>query len=210
MSTEDRDELEREIRRRFEGGDLRGAAAEAMRGYGPEIFGFLLALHRNEDEAAEVFSTFSEQLWRGLPGFAWQCSFRTWAYTVARNASHRHLRGARRRAALVPIADCPELSEIAERVRTETAEFLRTPVKDAVRALRDALPDADRTLLVLRVDRGMSWLDLARVFGDEPEDDAALKRAAARLRKRFQLLKERLLDEARRAGVTAGGDEGGP
>ena len=64
----------------------------------------------------------------------------------------------------------------------------------------------DRALLVLRVDRGLSWNDLARVLNEdgEPLDDAALKRESARLRKRFQLLKRELLELGRAAGVVSG------
>ena len=38
-------------------------------------------------------------MWRGLPGFAWQCSFRTWAYAVARRCWLRRRRDAHRWAA---------------------------------------------------------------------------------------------------------------
>src|SRR5687768_6899943 len=63
------------------------AAAAAIRGYGPEIFAFLVSRHHNDLHAEEVFSIWSERLWRGLREFAWACSLRTWAYTLARNAS---------------------------------------------------------------------------------------------------------------------------
>jgi len=52
-------------------------------------------------------------------------------------------------------------------------------------------------LLVLRVDKGLAWNDLARVMYAEDGpllDDEGLKREAARLRKRFQHVKERLLE----------------
>src|SRR5689334_1492801 len=99
MDARQRRELEDDIRARAASGDLHGAAEAAMRGYGREVYEFLAALHRRDDDAAEVFSLFAEGVWRGLPGFAWQCSFRTWAYAVARKASLRHRRDARRRAA---------------------------------------------------------------------------------------------------------------
>src|SRR4051812_47158979 len=90
-------ELERKVRERCDAADHQTAATAAIRGYGPEIYGFLLAMHRNEDEAGDVFSQFSENLWKGLPKFAWQCTLRAWAYTIARNASYRWRKNAKRR-----------------------------------------------------------------------------------------------------------------
>src|SRR5262249_40892622 len=97
-----RDQLEpREalVRTLAEAGNLDGAATEAIRLYGAEVFGFLLVLHPgDEDVASDVFSAFCENIWKGLGRFAWECSLRTWVYAVARNASHAYRRAAQRRA----------------------------------------------------------------------------------------------------------------
>lgn len=212
MDTNDRAELEAEIRRHWDAGDLQGAAASAVRGYGPEIFGFLIAFHRREDDASEVFSRFTERLWRGLPAFGWHCSFRTWAYTVARNASITYRRQARRRAEVqVPLPEGSELSAIEQEVRSETLSYLRTQRKTRVLALREALSPEDQALLVLRVDKRLAWNDLARVMhgDDSPLPEDQVKKEAARLRKRFQLVKEKLLELGKREGlVGAPVDEG--
>src|SRR5262250_221896 len=111
MANTGRAELEQQIRTRHQGGDLEAAAEIAMRGYGREIWNFLFALHRRDEEgAAESFSLFAEGLWRSLPGFAWHCSFRTWAYAIARKASLRLRRDARRRNAR--LAELPDGSNI--------------------------------------------------------------------------------------------------
>ena len=65
-------------------------------------------------------------------------------------------------------------------------------------------------MLILRIDKGLSWRDLALVMNDEAgvSDGAELDREAARLRKRFQIAKERLRELARARGadgVTAAG-----
>ena len=52
----------------------------------------------------------------------------------------------------------------------------------------------DQELLLLRVDRELEFSEIAMILlsdGDSP-DEAAVARESARLRKRFQLLKERL------------------
>ena len=58
------------------------------------------------------------------------------------------------------------------------------------------LPVNDRTLLILRVDRRMSWLEIAEILGEDP-DPAALKRRSVALRKRFERLKESLGQQLR-------------
>src|SRR3954464_10753846 len=99
-------------------GNLDAASTEAIRLYGAEVFGFLRVLHPgDEDVVSDVFSTFCENLWKGLGRFAWECSLRTWVYAVARNASHVHHRAARRQARrLVPLSACAAVEEMAERV----------------------------------------------------------------------------------------------
>src|SRR5262245_15053078 len=200
-----REELEREIRRRCEEGDLAGAAAAALRGYGPEILGLLLSLHRSDVEAQEVFSAFAERLWRGLPGFAWECSFRTWAFVVARRASLNHRRDQRLRDLRnVPLPDGSALSAIAEQVRSATLSSMDEDRRARIEKLRRSLSPEERMILALRIDKGLAWNDLARVMRDEdapPLDDEGTKRDAARLRKRFQSIKDKLVEQARREGL---------
>jgi RNA polymerase sigma-70 factor (ECF subfamily) len=202
MPSAQREAIEREVRRLQDAGDIASAASAAVRGYGPEILGFLVAMHRSDQDAEEVFSLVCERLFRGLPRFAWDSSLRTWAYTIARNASANFVRGRRNRARREVRAETTQMSAIADRVRSETLPHLRTDAKDKLAAIRDALPPEDRTLLVLRVDKRMECKDLARVMlGEGPAGEVELTREAQRLRKRFQLLKEKLVAAGRREGM---------
>jgi RNA polymerase sigma-70 factor (ECF subfamily) len=204
MTPHEREELEREVRRLCEQGALSRAAETAIRGYGPEILGVLVSSHRDEQAAEEVFSQWSERLWRGLGAFNWSCSLRTWAHTLARNASISFHRNAHFRDRLhPPLQDSEVLSRIALQVRTETRPYLRTEAKSKLAELRDSLPEEDRTLLVLRIDKQLEWKELARVMlGEETEvSDAELAKESQRLRKRFQLLKDRLVEQGRREGL---------
>ena len=198
-------ELEAEVRRLCEAGELHAAAEHAVTGYGPELLGFLHGALGNEADAHDVFSQTTEDLWSGLPRFEWRSSLRTWLYVLGRHAAARHRRSPhRRRDRQVPLSAA---EEVAERVRTRTAAHLRTQVKDGFARLRDALEEEDRMLLILRVDRGLSWDDVARVLGGELAADDDLSRATARLRKRFQLLKQELRERAKAAGLV-GEDDG--
>jgi RNA polymerase sigma-70 factor (ECF subfamily) len=56
--------------------------------------------------------------------------------------------------------------------------------------LRESLSDEDRDLLVLRVERGLAWKEIAAAFLDEeaPSVDA-ITREAARLRQRYRSIR---------------------
>jgi RNA polymerase sigma-70 factor (ECF subfamily) len=81
-------------------------------------------------------------------------------------------------------------------------EHLRTVNKDRFTQLRDELELDDQTLLTLRVDRDLSWNEVARILSDdEIDDEDALTRASARLRQRFKKLKEHLRERAKATGL---------
>jgi RNA polymerase sigma-70 factor (ECF subfamily) len=197
MDAAGREALERELAELLARADWDGTATRAIVGYGPEILGVLFAMHGNHDEAGEVFAQFCEDLWRGLPGFAGRSTLRTWAYTLARNASHRRRQKERQARRQLPISQV--VSRVADKVRTQTFDYLKSQVKSGVRKLRESLPPDDQLLLVLRVDKDLGWDELAEVMNGEPVADR--KREAARLRKRFQLVKERLREMAHKEGL---------
>jgi RNA polymerase sigma-70 factor (ECF subfamily) len=177
----------------------------ALEGYGPELLGFLVAVQANEADASDTFSELAEAAWRGLPGFAWDSSLRTWLYAIARNIRRTRRRNDVRRERRARREGDSALDEVAQKVRTATLTFLRTEKRTRLQALRDTLPEEDRALLVLRIDRQLAWDDLARVLSDrdpgDPLDGTALTRETARLRKRFQLVKERLRELAKKQGL---------
>jgi RNA polymerase sigma-70 factor (ECF subfamily) len=185
-----REEIEAEIRRRCADGDWAGAATAALSGYGPEVLGYLYAALGNEADARDAFSLFSESLWRGLPGLRWQSSFRTWAYAIARAALGRVLRDPARRGRLVRLSQVPEMQ--VPPARTVTLPHLRSEVKSQLGRLRLALDPDDQTILTLRVDRGMSWRDIALVMAGEEAPETEVARQSVLLRKRFERIKARL------------------
>ncbi|HTJ46489.1 MAG TPA: sigma-70 family RNA polymerase sigma factor [Kofleriaceae bacterium] len=191
---------EQEVRTRLEADDLHGAATIALETYGPELYGFLHALARDDDLAAEAFSTFSEDLWRGLAKFRWESSLRTWAYALARNALWRLRRDPRRRADHnVALGELSQVAELAAHVRTSTLPFLRTEVKDELAKLRDELDPDDHALLILRIDRRLSWRDIARALPGDGTDE--IDKRAATLRKRFERAKSQLRELASARGI---------
>jgi len=163
---------------------------EALRAHGPEVLSFLRGVLRDEAVADDAYQLFAERLFRTMPSFVGDCSMRTWVYLLARHAVRDARRDTGPRGPRVSLTDGDVYSLVAEQLRTATPSHLGTTRRDAIATLRDQLPEADRMLLVLRVDRSLPWLELARVFAED--DGADLTREAARLRKRFQYVKERL------------------
>jgi RNA polymerase sigma-70 factor (ECF subfamily) len=199
VSTDD----EAELRRVWDGdgGDYRDVTTLALERYGPWILGMLSAEMRSAPNAKEAFSMFAEDLWRGMPGFRWHCTLRAWAYRIARNAAVRWATGHERSPDRNVPMEQGGVFELADRIRSTTEIHLRTEVKSEVRRLREALSPLEQRLLILRVDRGMDWSEIAAALADTDLPDEDLKREAARLRKRFQLAIDKLRKLARERGI---------
>jgi RNA polymerase sigma-70 factor (ECF subfamily) len=186
--------VEAEIAHLLEVSDLQSAAATIVRGYGPAILGYLAALARDADRADDAFSQFCEDLWRGLPAFRRDASVRTWVYKLAWHAWLRNEREAFRRHGR-PITT-EEMSRLAAEVRSTAALHLRSEAKDAVARLREQLTPAEQSLLVLRIDRGLSWSEVASVMSTS-EEHLDTQTVA----KRFERVKARLRKLAEAAGL---------
>jgi RNA polymerase sigma-70 factor (ECF subfamily) len=175
------------VRALLDAGDHRKACEAAYSVYGDEIGSFVRALLRSDDAAAEVCAQVWEDVWRGLPAFRAEATFRTWLYTIARHACSR-FRTRNPEARQRPLSEARTSQLVyVERTRPTPTEARR----HRFALLRSELSDDDRALLFLRVDRGLAWEDVARVLYTNDHDDA-LARHATVLRKRFERIKERL------------------
>lgn len=106
-----------------------------------------------EDAAQEAIL----DAWRNLPRFRGEARFRTWAYRIL---VARALDVARRRR---PVDPLPDVVTCAASGPAESAAS-----NDAERAIRDViaeLPPAQRTVLLLRTDHGLSYDEIAYVMG---------------------------------------------
>lgn len=179
--------LEKRLAKLLAAGDLRAAAAEAVRGYGPEVSGYLRAVLRDPTEADEVFSWVCEKLWNGIGRFRGESSLRTWLYRLAFNAA-RDFQKERARNRF-------------RRLRTSEASVLAlevlsthpsAPADEVLERLRKELDPEEQTLLTLRLHAGLSFRELGSVLGEtgRPLDEAAM-------RKRFERLKLKLRQLAR-------------
>ena len=185
----DAKQLEQQLRELIGRGEASAAAGLVVRELGPELLGYLHAVASSADEADEVFSSYCERLLSSLAGFRGDSSIRTWSYRVVRNLLIDGRRARQRKRVRPPLTG--ELSQIAAEVRSRTAPYLRTGAKHRLAEVRAQLPEEDRTLLVLRVDRQLPWKEVAAIMLDAPADRADV----AQLRKRFERLVLRLRRE---------------
>jgi RNA polymerase sigma-70 factor, ECF subfamily len=197
-----RPEIEAAVRAACESSDFRAATTTALEAYGPEVLSFLIARLRSQSDGEEAFSMFAEDLWKGLPGFAFRSSLRSYLYVLARNAANRYASAPHNRRER-NITFSAHASAVIDQARSATQVHKRTDVKTKIRALREQLPLEDQTLLILHIDRGLAWRELAMVMHEDGEhlDEEALTREAARLRKRFERVRETLRELATAHGL---------
>lgn len=181
--------MEARISAHLDAGSLSEAAVEAVRGYGPQLLGYLLGVLRDEEAARDAFAAVCEDIWSGLGGFRRECSFRTWAYRLAWNRAQQMLGSAHRRR--VRRLESGELSALVDSVRSLASRLHSQAARGHVARLREALDAEEQTLLTLRVDRELSWSEVGEVLS---LDEAVL-------RKRFERIKDKLRALAEREGL---------
>jgi RNA polymerase sigma-70 factor (ECF subfamily) len=192
---------EHELQRAWDRAEFDAVTTLALERYGAEILGVLAARLHSAADAADVFSVFAERLWRGVPKFQWRCTLRAWAYRIALNAAARWASGGKHERERNVAFDHSGVLECADRIRSSTLVHLRSEVKSEIRRLREELPDIEQMLLALRIDKGLEWDEIAIALADDDLAPDALKRESARLRKRFQLVTDKLRTLARERGL---------
>jgi RNA polymerase sigma-70 factor (ECF subfamily) len=179
-----------EVRGLVVSGRARDAADVLLSRLSPELRPFLHRLLGDVSLADEAHSATCERLWRGLATFRWECSLRSWSYIIARREANRcRVRHAR---AGVQQTTLSKADQIAAR-GTSTSSRVSTTRRDQLESLRASLSDEDRDLLVLRVERGLAWKEIAVAFLEEDDASAeTVTREAARLRQRFRAIRVRV------------------
>ena len=198
MRPDEQQAFETELSRVFLAGDHTETLRRLIDGYGPEILGYLSRTMNDEQAADDVFSDFCEDLCRSIGRFERRSLFRTWAYRLATSARARFWEDPYRRRGERLVSE--EIGKIEQQVRTETHAWMRTEVKTRFAELRRFLDAEEQTLLTLRIDKDLSWEEIAEVMTPAAEtvDDRVIRKRASSLRQRFKRLKDkirRLADE---------------
>jgi RNA polymerase sigma-70 factor (ECF subfamily) len=185
--------LEARVAELLGAGDPGAAATAVIRALGPRIAGYLRSILRNDADASDAFSAWTEHVWRGVGSFRGESSVRTWSFKIAWNAAQSLRDEAWRR--LGRGFATGEASRLAAEIWTRTVERLERQ-RDRLALLRESLTAEEQTLLTLRIDQALSWDEIAEVIsaGGTPVD-------AVTLRKRFERVKDRLARLARAQGL---------
>ena len=148
--------------------------AELYARYKGPIFGFLLNRTGGDRATAEdLLQTTFERILRYRDSWQAGQAFRTWIFTVARNAWHDH----GRREGRLPLTHPDRLPEAAEPPE-------ESPL-DCRRALA-ALPDHYRSVVELAWQRNMKYADIATVLGTSDANvKVRMHRACKQLRNNY-------------------------
>jgi RNA polymerase sigma-70 factor (ECF subfamily) len=181
--------LDIEVRQLIAAGRQREATDLMLTRLSPELRPFLHRLLGDASLVDEALSNTCEHLWQRLAQFRWEYSLRSWSYIFARREASR-CRAARSRMVAPPTM----LSAADGRTVYATPSAGRsTSAPNLLHLLHASISDDDRDLLVLRVERGLSWREVAAAFLEDDEPSAeAIQRESARLRQRYRAIRVRL------------------
>jgi RNA polymerase sigma-70 factor (ECF subfamily) len=174
-------DVEDRVAQALQRGDRSGAVTDGLRGYGGQLVSYLRSILGDGDAALEVYAQFCENAWKSIDHFK-QGSFRAWLYRLAYCAAQDYRRDPYRGRTRRLLSG--EVSGMVAAARSSLRPDRQHEKTARLEAVLAHLDDGDRTLVVLRVARGMAWKDVAAVLD--------LDEAAAR--KRFQRLKDRVRD----------------
>lgn len=138
------------------------------------IYGLLLRMTRNQDDAFDLTQETYLRVFRSIHQFEGTASITTWIYRVAVNEAQQFLRRKKRHERA--------LSEQEQAVASETTDEHQLERLDLEDALAK-LPEAERTLILLRYFEGLSYGEMAEVL-EKPSGTIAsgLNRAREMLR----------------------------
>ncbi len=175
---------ESSVRARLVAGDVRAAVEAALALYGAEVFGFFVGVLADDELARIVYADFVRQTSGELAAFRWRCTLRVWLYAVARRELRERLfvnsAGAR--------------ATVAEGVHT--SPLRPVGMTAAIDEIRASLTEQERELLILSVDRGFGWYELAATELGEPGAPGLLEETARLIKARAEALIERIERQA--------------
>jgi len=143
------------------GGDIR-AFEDIYKTFSNFVYNVALGITRDKADAEEVTQDVFIKAHRGLKGFRFGSSFKTWVYRIAVNeALNRYQKSKKEKSRRVDYDDSIE-SQPADRSGTE--EIMRNESETRCAMLLERLDQDQRACLVLREIEGLSYKDIAGVL----------------------------------------------
>lgn len=171
--------LDERVRALVKQGLLQEALQDTLTTLGPELRGYLRGTLADEMEGDDVFQEISIAMWERLSTFRFESSLRTFCYAIAHHRIINRLKRYSRRN-VVRLAT-GQGAELQARSQTSLLEHQRQSA--LVTAAAAQLEPAEREILILRSERGLSFADIACILTLSNEASA---------RQRYRRAKERL------------------
>jgi DNA-directed RNA polymerase specialized sigma24 family protein len=157
-----------------------------------EIRSFLHRMLSDVVLVDEAHRATGERLPQEIPHLLTECSPRSWSYIVARREASR-CRTRRAAGSGHEMAAKPLQTGVLPMGNTSTIDTVSTTCRDELEQLRASLSDEERDLLLLRVEYGFAWKEVACAFLEDDESDPdTILEEAARMRQRFRDIRSRV------------------
>jgi RNA polymerase sigma-70 factor (ECF subfamily) len=176
-----------ELLARCKRGD-RLAFEELVRATHRRVYSLAYRLVGDRSDAEDVAQEAYLRMFRGLAGFREEAAFETWMHRIVANCAMTHLRRKGRFGDVMRDEDGPEAST-PDRAQDAAVQ------RDELQRGLAALPEGQRTVLLLKDVYGLSVREIAQELGIE---EGAVKVRAHRARRR---LKELLTEDERHVGT---------
>jgi RNA polymerase sigma-70 factor (ECF subfamily) len=191
---------------RIAGGDL-AAFEMLMRRHNRRLYRLARAMLRDHAEAEDALQDAYLAAFQAIGGFRGEASLATWLARVVNNQCLARLRRQQRRDNIVPMVPLPDVEEAVRGSETMAdapdVALVRAEWRALLERKLDELPDAFRTVFVLRGVEEMSVEETAQCLGI-PEATVRSRHFRARGMLRESLARE--MDLAERDVFTFGGE----
>ncbi len=128
--------------------------------YEGRLFGYILGMVGEREEAEDLFQETFHRILRSLGRYREQGSFRSWLFTVAGNLCRDHLRSRARRERVDP-----ELVPVEATAADPERSLENKETMGKLSRLVSELPDEQREVVLLRTKSGLSFREIARLQG---------------------------------------------
>lgn len=181
------EENDKELVRRARAGDHQ-AFAQLVEENQNRVYSLAFRITGDREESADLAQEAFLKAWQALPNFQGESSFATWVYRLTTNLCIDYIRRQQRRRETVSAvslddSDSP-FPEPADPGQDPHGALERTELRRAVERGLQALPEAQRQVLVLRELSGLSYQEIgARLDLDLGTVKSRIARARLALRK---------------------------
>jgi len=178
-------DIDPDILKRAAGGDIE-AFEDIYRSFSGFVYNVALGITRDRADAEEVTQDVFIKAYRGLKGFRFGSSFKTWVYRIAVNeALNRYNRSKKEKSRRLDYDDSIE-SQPAHRSGAE--DMMQSDSEAICSMLLERLDQRQRACLVLREIEGLSYKEIA----------AVLRIPVNTIRSRLKRARQALFEKARK------------